>query len=322
MALSKDAIKNLLHVFEWYSRTPNETQKNASKAASWLAVNGTLDTLAPLFEGYKTAPDLTEVFASLLQELVLRGEVNDEISPPPLPLQNFQSHLAALGHPLSWLPLHTVSTESEHEYDLRGFKGLYNTTGMAPAPEMREQMTKEWWGIHNQVGVTDNPPQFSDLTTEAIARHLNAAFDYGKTETRELGLSRVLLPTEFTAYLLSLTPLECLQGSSLEEISVVEIAPTEAWEELFMSVSGRNLFGDGLRPAYDRLNAWRSLAALAGCAPEATFGDVVAQVEACHFWSFYTPNTSWFFHIFNDVGLAALRPDGLTMAFVVMTQTD
>ncbi|MDI3420006.1 DUF6183 family protein [Streptomyces luteolus] len=79
--------------------------------------------------------------------------------------------------------------------------------------------------------------------------------------------------------------------------------------------------GSGGRGAYGRLEAWRSLAALAGAPESAGFPGVEARARACTWYAFES-DARWFEQVAWDFGLLAHTDDGHRLALLAATDTD
>jgi hypothetical protein len=90
---------------------------------------------------------------------------------------------------------------------------------------------------------------------------------------------------------------------------------------LFSAASGGGAYNNGLRGAYGRLAMWQSLAGLAGAPPGAGLEEVAAVARSC-LWLEFWAATPWFYGVAWDLGLVAVRPDGLSLAVLAATDTD
>ncbi len=94
----------------------------------------------------------------------------------------------------------------------------------------------------------------------------------------------------------------------------------QAFCALFCAATNGGAYGGELGGAYGRLAAWRSLGALAGAPLSAPVEVALEIAHKCQWLSFFAPG--WFQDVAWNLGLAALSPDGMSIAVLAATDTD
>jgi hypothetical protein len=87
---------------------------------------------------------------------------------------------------------------------------------------------------------------------------------------------------------------------------------------LFAAAANGVMVGRGLLGAYGRLAAWRSVAGLVGAGEGEGVEAVAAVAEHCR-WAYFDTASWWLEHVGWDIGLAVVRPDGLSLAVLAAT---
>jgi hypothetical protein len=80
------------------------------------------------------------------------------------------------------------------------------------------------------------------------------------------------------------------------------------------------VYGPSLLGAYGRLAAWRSLGGLVGASSEESIESAASLVRRC-LWVAFEAKSEWFTNVV-DLGLVAVRPDGLSLAVLAATDED
>ncbi|WP_155354036.1 DUF6183 family protein [Acrocarpospora macrocephala] len=275
-------------------------QTNAPKLAhhgmELLAACHPAAELAVAFTGRDVPADLR---ACLVQELVLRKVAVEEIP-------GVRGWLASpdwRSHPLSWLPLTLCAVEGDPalpQYSVRG--------GSVPY----------WSGIPGETGVpSEAATQVTETTTDAAATLIAAAVanwaeeSNGRVEARTYTLAGSLGGFAELG-------LACLEG---KPATIVPGRPDRAWRLLFSAASTGGARNSGLRGAYGRLAAWRSLAGLCAALEGATAAEVEERAGQCA-WFTFGADSGWFKRIAWDIGLAVVTPDGRTLSVLAATDTN
>jgi hypothetical protein len=284
------------------------------RVSSWLAYWQPVETLEALFVNYGEAPVYQEELACVLQTMVLLGRLPEPLSSA---IASFHQRLVEQKHPLSWLPLYLPYEEpletGEVRYDRNNFR-------------KEEVVTKVEVTEASQLGPV---LRFSEKTTPEEARAVGGVVcDWGatkaKVEARVFETTRFLQTHEMTVETLLALELDCLEGRTAEEVIFWLCPSTVAMIKLRDAAETQNSeynpYGFRWCAAYSRLERWKTIAALVGCAPEASFPEVLEQMRSCRgWWWIDTIKHDWFMHIGWDFGLMVLRPSGDTLAILAAT---
>jgi hypothetical protein len=270
-------------------------------AAALLAQNRPQAASSAAAEGTGAAGDTFR--ACLVHELVLR---EGTVARSPKIVQWAGSE-ALRSHPLGRLPLALLDVEQGWE------KGL----GDIVEPD------------RETVVVAGAQPLWpaTDVTTDELSGALSAAVQNwaddsnGEIEARVFELGVPVTPATIATALPALD-LECLEPGTIPfRLAVFDISVRVAWWILFHAALDGSAYGRGRYGAYSRLFAWRSLAALAGAAGDAGPEEVMALAQRCT-WYRFDAGSAWYTHVFWDLGLVAVRPDGRSLAVLAATDTD
>jgi Family of unknown function (DUF6183) len=90
---------------------------------------------------------------------------------------------------------------------------------------------------------------------------------------------------------------------------------------VFSASSTGGAYSPGRRGAYGRLEAWKTIAGLAGVGADQPFERVNAAAQATT-WFRFKAESQWFYGVAWDFGLAAERTDKRTLAVLAATDTD
>ncbi|MFE2583493.1 DUF6183 family protein [Streptomyces sp. NPDC059378] len=277
-------------------------------AASLLASSHPAEELAVAFTGNATE----ELRACLVHELVLRGV--DVVGTPGVAGWATSRHWRH--HPLGWLPL-TLS-EVEGRPDLPSYCARGVSYSMPYGPPANRPVT---------AGAGAHVPAARETTTPVIAQRIGTAVanwaeeSNGRIEARFFDLESPLGTESVPSVLLALG-LECLKGAGRKTaFSAVACPPDHAWQMLFAAASTGGAYNSGVRGAYGRLAAWRSLAALSGAAEGGQAEEAEASVRECT-WYGFDAETTWFERVAWDVGLAAVTSERRRLAVLAATDTD
>jgi uncharacterized protein (TIGR02996 family) len=290
------------------ARTPSPAQTRAF--ASMLAGGQPAGVLAALYERHGGRESLHELFACLAQEMVLRGAAVGDLPA----VRRFTHRLQEGGRPLAHLPLSLTGVEGElggylHRYSPRGSSWTTPSglTGEAPRPLPR--------------GTGGRTADVIEATDEASAREIAAAVrdwqdgSNGVVEARVFRAARPLADGDLTVGFLQSLGLDSLPASE-EGIAVERVSPGRAVRVLFCAASGGGAYTAGLMGAYGRLAA-----GLVGAAGGESIEGVAALAKRRR-WLSFAAASGWFNDVAWDVGLAAVRPDGTSLAVLAATDTD
>ena len=271
--------------------------------AAWLAAAQPLEAVLPLLVTEDERAQ--ELSACLTHELVLRhprvGEAEEA--------RERARRMAAAGHPLAALPLHLLEIEQGlplPNYGLDGW-GFGMPFGLHDDRTPRRRTTAS-----RAEEVTT--PADTELIASAVANWTKDS--NGRFEARVFRLPE---PTALDAELLDTLGLQALEGDG--DISVRQDTAAAVMRVLFAAASDGGAYGGGRGGAYGRLLAWRSLAGLTGATAADEADHVAARADECA-WLLFDANTEWFDGIAWDLGVAALRPGGRTVAVLAATDTD
>lgn len=270
-------------------------------AAALLVENRPQAALAAAAEGTGAAGDTFR--ACLVHELVLR---EGTVAQWPK-IVEWAGSAAMRGHPLGWLPLALLDIE----------QGWDKGRGEIGEPD-RETMV-----------VAGAQPLWpaTDVTTDELSEALSAAVQNwaedsnGEIEAKVFDLGVPVTPAILSDALAALD-LECLEpGTFPFQLAVFDISAHAAWWILFHAALDGSAYSRGRYGAYSRLFAWRSLAALVGAPDGAAPEEVTALAQQCA-WYRFDAGSEWYTHVFWDIGLVAVRPDGRSLAVLAATDTD
>lgn len=286
------------------SPAPHRTRSATSwdtVAASWLSNHGPARLRASLVER-GAEPRLRHLFACWAQELVVRGhsfagEAHVEVLWDGL--RQAKTALAAL--PVALLPIEAGFAEQ--------------------LP--RETPTGSGHGVPFYVDDERLVPDTSgpvSMTQLAVPPSLKSAFSHWETTsagTLELGVF-ALAPAAATidARLLGALPMASTKG----RLGVNALAPRTAVTWVFAAASQSPMYGDGLRGAYGRLAAWRSVQGFTGVGEPFELTRLAAAAERCA-WATYLGDSGWFSGIL-EIGLGCLREGGASLAVVAGSDVD
>jgi hypothetical protein len=260
-----------------------------------------------------------DLLARLVQELVINKI--DIANTPALMFWN--TYIQGSGNPLSWLPLNLLPSEVQlrdllpyyaHDRQCRSWATPFISaeTVAANTGASSGDSLITWLG--------------NDVSDGEAARMRDAVNNWeeesnGRSEVHFLTANRVVSPSEISPSLLGLLHLACLEGATPEQIALKRANTQEILELLFSAAATGGAYNNGIGAAYGRLEAWRSLGALAGAAPDATFDEVAATAETCA-WFTFSAKSSWYYDVAWDLGIAALRADRRTLTVLAATDTD
>jgi hypothetical protein len=309
--------ENLIQALRLISAAHSCGRKLERYAASQLAAGQPpTDLAAVVFGGSGGEGDASEELrACLIHELVLREVALSE-------LQQIAKWAASphwRHHPLSWLPLELSGIEQERSlpsYSARGVSSYATPYG----PTYGRGETKR---LMSGPGA----PVATEATTAEVAASISAAVENwtqgsnGRIEARVFDFAEEVGDAVVPGAVLA-SGLECLRDLEAEgAFSVTARTAAEAWRVLFAAASSGGAYNHGCYGAYGRLLAWRSIAALAGIAQDATAAEVAERAQECS-WYRFDADSPWFEQVAWDIGLAALDPRRSRLAVLAATDTD
>ncbi|MFC4048834.1 DUF6183 family protein [Actinomadura syzygii] len=268
------------------------------EVAWWLASGQPAEHL---LAALATADPADELAACLLQETALRHDASAAA--------DFAERLRAAGHPLAGLPLRAAPAERDHR--LPRHPGTARPVWSRPGADAPPADGPA------DPGVTAVELDWPDARRALSAHRAWVSDDGDGTEARLFRLDGTLAPGDFGGSVLRVLGLESAGGAFAETRRVT--TPDVLWT-LFGGAASGSAYGPGLCGAYGRLASWESLAALAGLEPDDQAA-VERAADQCA-WVFYTSDWHLQVHPSMDVGIAALRPDGRTVAVVAATDSD
>ncbi|WP_248928468.1 DUF6183 family protein [Paenibacillus hamazuiensis] len=258
----------------------------------------------------------------LLYEMAARGKVDERRSV----VRHVCDKAEAENHPLVWLPLTLTSLEEEISlmyYNRDGGGG--HSTPFGPHRRVSEEKYRDTKARSADTGVA--PSAFHPIHTDEELMGMQSAVrnwmdrSNGKTEAAVFDLQTRHEPDQIAPELLLSFGLTCLHGAPAEHVLLEGMRPARIFSLLYSAAANGGAYSSGDLNAYGRLEAWRSMGALAGAPDDADMPFVLKQAESCRWWYFEAP-TPWFHHVAWDFGIAALRPDGRTLAVLAATDTD
>lgn len=267
-----------------------------------------LEAVAP---GKPPSDTRRELLACWMHEVVLCGTALDR---EPA-CRRFQESLVATNHPLASFPLHLLDAEREAPT----YMPMYGAEAI-----QRAVTSLESGGAHSTRTVPPpadhEAPRATPIEDAALEGKLREAVkpwmeaSKGKTEARAFSLTPAASASA-GRWLLRGLPISSTQGKGLELAG----APADAvWGALFAAAANGGAYSTGLGGAYGRKAAWTSFAALVGADGAPSEVDRVAANT--HFLMF--GGTEFFFDVAWDLGVAAIRPDGASVAVLAATDTD
>jgi uncharacterized protein (TIGR02996 family) len=273
------------------------------------------DVLLALLERYQQDGRFLELLACLAQEMVLRGAILDGVPAA----ERLAEVLRERGHPLARLPLALSAVEG----DLRPWLPRYGGRGQAwSTPFGLSRQDRE--------ALPPGPPPaavaFMEATDAATPGRIAAAVrdwqegSNGQSEARVFRAGRPIAEQALSVGLLRSLGLACLEGAAEQDVWPVRAGPRDAFATLFSAASTGGAYSRGLKGAYGRLAAWESLAGLAG-APDDDV-EAVADLAGRCLWVCFAAASGWYEQVAWDVGLLAVRPDGMSLAVLAATDTD
>lgn len=304
-----------------YPRNPRVYDLRYYVAA--MAASHTREELLPIMAYAADDPDTPlEPLALLLYEAAFRGKTSGH---EPA-VRRAHDLVKRSGHALAWLPLGL--TELERELSPRLFSrdggggygspfGPKRRAGKAECRAIRE----EAHGRAPTIAICPAIHTADELERLEAATRNWKMLSNGEVESAIFDLEGVFQPEHVTAELLLSLGLSCLHGANAGQVLLRPMPPSVALSFLYAAAANGGAYNEGDQSAYGRLEAWRTLGVLTGLSGEADAIDVQQAAESCS-WRYFEAPTPWFRQVAWDFGIAALRPDGRTLAVLAATDTD
>lgn len=277
--------------------------------ASRLGFGQTKETLLAALARFAADDAHRELLACWTQEAVIRGRSleRDDIA------QAFRATLAALHHPLAYLPLAPLDIERQAPTIPPIYGGGIRQCSPArvrpSAPPRAPALL----------------PRATRLEAHDAERRFEAAvrpWTDGSGASIEAKLFRIEPSIAGIApgrWLLRALPLDCLAGA--ESIQMDQADAEAAWSDLFSAATGGGAYSSGLGGAYGRVAAWTSLGALVDAPADGAPSAIEARAHDCSFLMFKASN-KWFHDVAWDLGILAVRAGGETVAVLAASDTD
>ncbi|MFO7322107.1 MAG: DUF6183 family protein [Chloroflexota bacterium] len=263
-----------------------------------------------------------ELMSLLVHEMIVHG-VNVLSTPSVMLLHN---KMRGRRHPLAWLPMFLTDLE-DRLLDYLPEANQRAAFTLPPVPPSMVAPLEEVPSVVQPMLPLGLPPVDAPLPaikettrTYTSERMRVAVAHWYNMEARSFAFDAPLPAHAVTPRLLLALGLECLEGVTEDSIRVVPVRPNIVLARLF-TIAATGGPHEGYERAYGRLHAWQSLAALAGAAPDEQIGPVTERVKAGRWFHFEAP-ADWFHQAGWDIGIAVLRPDGLSLAILAATATD
>ncbi|MFY0534126.1 DUF6183 family protein [Nannocystis pusilla] len=115
---------------------------------------------------------------------------------------------------------------------------------------------------------------------------------------------------------------------ALRRATRVDVRPLSAEQVFTLLLAFAANGGDyniGISGAYSRLHAWRSLGGLVDAPADPPLEAIEAEaraIERIGGFAHFASDSRWFNHVVTDLGLAAVRADGRSLAVLAGTDTD
>jgi hypothetical protein len=299
-----------------------DEQSRVRFAASLLASAQERSVFLAMLEERARDEASEELLSCWLQEAIVRGDsfVEERAA------IDLWRRLKAKNHPLAILPLELDEVES----GLRGYVPRYELHAARVAPPRRpSRPPRRPRLVHDRDGVPLTHEEILDpkeLEPLAAAVRGWQEASNGRVEVHVYCFGRRCLEGEVTADFLISLGLNCVSGESSAPPdagpTVSGIALTRALNVLFAAAANGGAYGGARRGAYGRLEAWTSIASLAGSSIFAGFERAIKAAEASSWLEIDAATYSWFDRVAWDLGLCVLRPDGQSLAVLAATDTD
>lgn len=290
---------------------PGEIPEQASRLASRYGP----DVLLAVLERYQGDGPFLEFLACLAQEMVLRGVM---LSGVPA-AESVAASLREQGHPLARLPLFLTAAEGDlrpwlPRYGREGGEAWSTPYGLSREARILLPVSTSGASIFEEV--TD--PAVSDRIRESVRNWQEES--NGQVEARVLRTSNPLDREHLSTELLRSLGLVCLEGAGEDDLRAERVTARDAFATLFSAASAGGAYNRGRRGAYGRRAAWQSFAGLAGVEGDGV--EEVAEHAGRCVWLIFEAGSPWYYQVAWDIGVLAVRPDGMSLAVLAATDTD
>lgn len=275
-------------------------------AAAWLAANHPREHLTKLLVQRAGDEEVRHLFACWTQELVIRGH-------------SFagDAHVEVLWdalrddrHALASLPLSRLELEAGFEEQLPR-ESLNGSSHAIPFHVDAARL----------VELTAAPTTATRLATPPS---LKSAINHWHTSSNgelDLGVFALTPPSRtIDGRVLTALGLASIGDVGEAEVKVNALEPAQAATWLFAAAAQSSMYGQGLRGAFGRLAAWRSVQGFTGAGEPFELTRLEGAVARCR-WASFSSGSAWFTGIV-ELGLACLREGGASIAVLAATDTD
>jgi hypothetical protein len=294
---------------DWPTWSFTKGAGRAAEAAMQLACTQPSDYFLKRFQQERDRPRRRELLACWTHEHILRhGDLEGEPG-----FDRFWGDRAKDGHPLAVLPLRRLAIEPR----LTTMESnRYGWTSPVTLPPIKDS---EWQGP--QVGVVGAKalPALRERVEMANVVDGWRRESNGAVETAVFQLAPAIDRGALGQALLKRLGLDCLADTHEPAVKARPTTVEQAFLMLYLARCNGGAYGGAGKGAWGRLGAWRSLAAMSGSSATSWEG-VVADASRCEWLEFWA--RPWWEDVAWDLGLAALRPDGQSMAVLAATDTD
>jgi hypothetical protein len=268
-----------------------------------------------VLDRFATSPIPANLWEYVIHELVIKGVTISSYQNLSQIARVMHEHY----HPLSVLPLKLMSSEAE----MYPYRRQYNNANISVPFGAYENKESPFV-------LPDKPSEISvdETTTPGLRTRLQSAFENwenesnGRIEARQFTAHKSLSPDLITntGLLLDLN-LDCLEGTSLNNVSVWNTSSQQVINHLFYGAANGGAYNHGIGNVYGRLRAWKSIAALINkpeSTPITTLNEALDHVE----WFELLADSSWFHHVMWDEFIIALSEDRQVLTVLAATDID
>jgi Family of unknown function (DUF6183) len=257
--------------------------------------------------------DQRELLACWMHEIVLRGTPLDG-EPAAVAF-----HEKLEGHVLGTMPLTLLRSEREAP----SYMPLYGERAIQSAVATLQSGAASTRTIPPPGERT--PPTVTRTEDAALEARLAEAFGpwtestKGKCEAKVFALAPPVNTLNVGRWLVRALPLSSIEDAQGIDIQRVEV--DVVWGGLFAAAANGGASSSGLGGAYGRRAAWTSLGGLVDAAADASV-EAVDDLASESAFLVFAASGPWFHDIAWDLGVAALRPGGQSVAVVAATDSD
>jgi hypothetical protein len=312
LARTEDALAAVLDIVAKGRGSHPLPDHRVRAIASRLAFTRGKDDLAAVAKRIAS----TELLASWLQELVLRGERLDGDAA----MKDVVKTLADKKHPLAGWPLRLHASEAEAPT----YMPMYGEASIDTAVARLEKGPQS---VRTMPPPAEHASPTATETTDGKigARLASAVVPWtvsakARSEARTFSLSVKLDGFGLGRWLLRQLPLESAKEGPGSALRVARVEAEAVWGMLFAAAANGGARTPGAGGAHARPIAWSAFGALVGAPPDATPDRIDEIAAEAAFLSY--GGTAFFHDVAWDIGLLCLRPDGMSVAVLAATDTD